>query len=697
MMPGSPWPLGAHWDGRGVNFALFSQHATSVALCLFDPDGRRETDRLMLQQRTDQVWHGYLPGIAPGQLYGYRVDGPYEPDNGHRFNPHKLLLDPYAREIAGELAGAEMRFDDERFATVRDGRDNAAGMLKSRVAHDNFDWGDDRPPRTAWSETVLYEVHVKGFTQTHPEVPAALRGSYAGLAAPAAIAHLSRLGVTAVNLLPVHYHLDEYRLTQHGLSNYWGYNSIGFFAPHPGYHSGAGGLSAADEFRAMVRTLHAAGIEVILDVVYNHTAESDQYGPTLCFRGIDNRVYYRLKTDRPRIPENFTGCGNMLNLGHPRVLQMVMDSLRYWVVEMHVDGFRFDLAVTLARGIHGFDPHASFLNAVRQDPVLAGVKLIAEPWDIGPDGYQLGRFPPGWAEWNDRYRDTMRNFWLRRQAGTGELAGRLCGSSELFQHQDRRPQASVNFIAAHDGFTLHDLTTYEHKHNEDNREDNRDGHNQNLSWNCGIEGECDEAQVLSLRHRLQRALLATLLFSQGVPMLLGGDELGRSQRGNNNAYCQDNAITWLDWPNADRQLIDFVARLTCLRREFPQLRRSEWLSGRKLHGAYADIVWLHPGGGEMTAAHWNDPAQHALGFILAPLVAGGPLLLCLINAEVGAVQFTLPPGKWSMLLDSSDAAPACLSQATIDRDIELDALSLVLLEQPFDALQSERAKREFSA
>ena len=696
-MPGSHWPLGAHWDGRGVNFALFSEFATGVTLCLFDTAGQQETSRFELQHQTDQVWHIYLPGVTPGQVYGYRVDGPYDPDNGQRFNPHKLLLDPYAREIVGRLDSAEMYFDDERYATLREVSDNAAGRLKSRVVHDDFAWGSDRPPRRPWSETILYEVHVKGFTRTHPELPEDLRGSYAGLASPPALAHFKQLGITAVNLLPVHYHLDEYRLSQQGLSNYWGYNSIGFFAAHPGYHSGNSALSVADEFRTMVRTLHAAGIEVILDVVYNHTAESDRHGPTLCFRGIDNRNYYRHAPGQLRHPENFTGCGNMLNLSHPRVLQLVMDSLRYWVAEMHVDGFRFDLAATLAREEHGFDPRCSFLNALRQDPLLAGIKLIAEPWDIGPDGYQLGRFPPGWAEWNDRYRDTVRSFWLRRQATPGELAGRLCGSSDLFRHQGRQPQAGVNFIAAHDGFTLRDLTAYEHKHNHANGEDNRDGHQQNLSWNCGCEGETDQAQILLLRRRLQRSLLATLLLAQGVPMLLGGDEMGRSQGGNNNAYCQDNEVNWFDWGSVDRHLLAFVASLIRLRREHPQLRRSEWLTGAAQPGGAADIAWLQPGGGEMTAERWNDPTRRAFGFVLGPVCNTDPLLLCLINGGLDPVPFRLPPGSWISLLDSGAELTESAAPPLAGGSIELVPLSIKLLKQPIDVHQHEGAQHAVSA
>ena len=688
VQPGSPWPLGAHWDGAGVNFALFSENAKSVELCLFDGGGKRETARIRIPHWTDQVWHAYLPGLAPGQLYGYRVDGLYDPEKGQLFNPNKLLLDPYARAIVGELAREEMQFDDELYYSQRDTRDNAAAVPKSAVVDDSFDWRNDRPPRTAWAETVLYEVHVKGFTQTHPQVPAALRGSYAGMASPAALAHYARLGITAVNLLPVHYHFDERHLLQMDLKNYWGYNTIGFFAAHPYCQAAGGELSAADEFKTMVRTLHAEGIEVILDVVYNHTAESDHHGPTLCFRGIDNSIYYRLQPGQPRYPENVTGCGNTFNLSHPRVLQLVMDSLRYWVTEMHVDGFRFDLAVTLAREDRGFDSQCSFLNAVRQDPVLAGVKLIAEPWDIGPEGYQLGRFPSGWSEWNDRYRDTVRDFWLRGHATMGEVAGRLCASSDLFRHQGRKPRASINFITAHDGFTLHDLTTFDNKHNEANGEDNRDGHGHNLSWNCGFEGECEATQVLRLRHRLQRALLATLLCSQGVPMLLGGDELGRTQRGNNNAYCQDNEINWFDWENADQALIDFVARLIRLRREFPQLRRADWLAGKVVHGRHADVVWLLPDGNPLTAAQWIDPSHRAFGFILSPEQPAGPLLLCLINAGVSVIRFKLPPGPWSVLLDTSAEPAGQPTIVSLEGTVDVAAHSIALITQSSEALEA---------
>ena len=688
VQPGSPWPLGAHWDGAGVNFALFSENAKSVELCLFDGGGKRETARIRIPHWTDQVWHAYLPGLAPGQLYGYRVDGLYDPEKGQLFNPNKLLLDPYARAIVGELAREEMQFDDELYYSQRDTRDNAAAVPKSAVVDDSFDWGNDRPPRTAWAETVLYEVHVKGFTQTHPQVPAALRGSYAGMASPAALAHFARLGITAVNLLPVHYHFDERHLLQMDLKNYWGYNTIGFFAAHPYCQAAGGELSAVDEFKTMVRTLHAEGIEVILDVVYNHTAESDHHGPTLCFRGIDNSIYYRLQPGQPRYPENVTGCGNTFNLSHPRVLQLVMDSLRYWVTEMHVDGFRFDLAVTLAREDRGFDSQCSFLNAVRQDPVLAGVKLIAEPWDIGPEGYQLGRFPSGWSEWNDRYRDTVRDFWLRGHATMGEVAGRLCASSDLFRHQGRKPRASINFITAHDGFTLHDLTTFDNKHNEANGEDNRDGHGHNLSWNCGFEGECEATQVLRLRHRLQRALLATLLCSQGVPMLLGGDELGRTQRGNNNAYCQDNEINWFDWENADQALIDFVARLIRLRREFPQLRRADWLAGKVVHGRHADVVWLLPDGNPLTAAQWIDPSHRAFGFILSPEQPAGPLLLCLINAGVSVIRFKLPPGPWSVLLDTSAEPAGQPTIVSLEGTVDVAAHSIALITQSSEALEA---------
>jgi glycogen operon protein len=644
LRAGAPYPLGAHWDGRGVNFALVAPHAHAVELCLFDAGGTQELARLALPDCQDGVWHGYLDGAAPGLVYGYRVAGPWAPDRGQRFNPDKVLLDPYARAVTGAYRGQAL-------------------ALKAQVVHEAYDWGLDAPPRVALPDTVLYEVHVKGFTKLHPGVPEPLRGSYAGLAQPAVLDYLQQLGVTTLSLLPVHARADEMRLQHMGLSNYWGYSSIGFFAPEARYWSHQAGTTPISEFRDMVKALHARGIEVVLDVVYNHTAETDESGPTLSFRGIDNQLYYHLQPENPALYENWTGCGNCLNLGEPRVLQLVMDSLRYWVEEMHVDGFRFDLAPALARDAHGFSSVSAFLAAVRQDPVLARVKLIAEPWDIGPGGYQLGHFPSGWLEWNDKYRDTMRAFWLRQgtaPAALGEFARRFAGSSDVFEHDGRRPTASVNFITAHDGFTLRDLVSYDHKHNEANGEQNRDGHGENLSWNCGVEGRTDDEGVLRLRARLQRALLATLMLSQGTPMLLAGDDIGHSQQGNNNAYCQDNALSWLDWQGADRALADFTARLIAARRRYRALRRGSWYSGALQADGHPDITWMGAGGATLTDAAWND-GQRCIGIRMgAPASgeagngAGGETCLLLVNAHTQAVDFVLPEGTWRLLIDSAD-------------------------------------------
>jgi glycogen debranching enzyme GlgX len=660
---GRPWPLGAHWDGKGVNFALFSANAEQVELCVFEGE---TLHTLAMAECTDQVWHGYLPGAAPGLIYAYRVHGKYDPENGHRFDASRLLLDPYARELEGEFSWA-----------------NRQG-LRCRVVDEPIDqgeewsdeWGDDAPPATPWADSILYEIHVKGATRMHPGVPEALRGTYAGLATPAMIAHLRELGVTAVNLLPVQHFLDEERLVYSGRTNYWGYNTLAFFAPEPRYAARINGQSAIAEFRAMVRTLHAAGIEVILDVVFNHTAETDENGPTLSFRGIDNVCYYRLPHNNRAGYENFTGCGNTLNLAHPRVLQLVMDSLRYWVSEMHVDGFRFDLAATLIRD-------SALLAAIVQDPILSRIKLIAEPWDLGPDGYRLGRFPAGWSEWNDRFRDDVRAFWLTGESGPAGLAQRLAGSSEIFGNRShasgRAPQASLNFLTAHDGFTLRDLISYQHKHNELNGEDNRDGHDHNHSWNCGCEGKCADPAIHELRRRLQRALLATLFIAQGVPMLQGGDEQGRTQDGNNNAYCQDNELTWLNWAPTDNDmcmvppsrlgeainvpessnLSSFVAGLIGLRRRFPQLRRRTWLNGERNSSGQRDVMWWHPAGREMRIADWQSATLGAFGLQLAPPTGddGERSLLCLINREAKAVVFHLPSGNWRQLCDSSAEAP----------------------------------------
>jgi glycogen operon protein len=657
LQPGRPWPLGATVDAEGLNFAVFSAHATAIELCLYDAAGHTELARAPLPARSGDIWHGHLPGAGAGQVYGLRAHGPWQPQHGHRFNPHKLLLDPYARETVGRFewhdAHRGQAGDDP---LSRDERDNGDLALKARVVHDRFDWQGDAAPATAWSDSVLYEVHVRGFSKLHPGVPEAQRGTYAGLASDAALAHLQRLGITAVSLLPVQHFIDEERLVRMGLRNHWGYNTLGFFAVEPRYAAaGAGGRAVRDEFRHMVRRLHAAGIEVILDVVYNHTAETDEFGPTLSWRGLDNASYYRLPEGDGLHYENHTGCGNTLDLSHPRVLQMVMDSLRYWVQEMHVDGFRFDLATVLGRGRHGFDRHAAFFACLMQDPLLAGVKLIAEPWDIGPGGYQLGQFPAGWLEWNDRYRDTMRAFWLGSGVTRGEFARRLCASSDLFQQRGRSPSASLNYVVSHDGFTLRDLVSYDQRHNLANGEGNRDGHGHNLSWNCGVEGPTDDPAVQALRSRLQRALLATLLLSQGTPMLAAGDELGHTQQGNNNPYCQDNPISWIDWSRSDDALIDCCARLIALRRQLLPL-------GDDWHAESADgsgLAWCQPSGEPLSSADWNDPAARAIGLRIGrPGRSARPLLL-LVNAGDRTLDFQLPPGNWRALLDSS--APAAAS------------------------------------
>jgi len=654
---GWPHPLGATWDGAGVNFALFSANAERVELCLFDADAAREVERVPLTECTDQVWHGYLPQARPGQLYGYRVHGPYEPERGHRFNPHKLLLDPYARAYAGAFrwtdAHCGYRVGQARGDLSFDRRDNAWAMPKCRVVDPAASWGDDRRPRTPWADTVICEAHVKGFSAMNPDVPAALRGTYAGFAHPASIAHLKRLGATAVELLPVHEFIDERMLVQNELVNYWGYNSIGFFAPAARY---AGGLDPAAEFRAMVRKLHAAGIEVLLDVVYNHTSESDQFGPTLSFRGIDNASYYRLRDENGRWYNDVTGCGNTLNLAHPRVLQMVMDSLRWWVSEMHVDGFRFDLATALAREGGGFDAGCAFLDTLRQDPVLGTVKLIVEPWDT--TAWETGHFPPGIAEWNDRFRDAARGFWLTRGTSAGELARRIAASSDLFRHSGRVPQASINFVTAHDGFSLHDLVAYQAKHNEANLQDNRDGTDDNRSVNCGSEGPTADPAILALRSRLQRALVATLMIAQGVPMLPAGDGEGRTQDGNNNAYCQDNPMAWVAWEHADLELAAFTRRLIALRLAYPAFRRTRWFDGSPTAVGDRDLLWLWRDGSEMTPAHWESLDSECFGFLLGRIEPFETALLVLINGGDRDVDFTLPPppeAAWSLLVDTADA------------------------------------------
>ncbi|MDT8384717.1 MAG: glycogen debranching protein GlgX [Gammaproteobacteria bacterium] len=671
--PGRPYPLGASWDGRGVNFSLFSEHAEKVELCLFDGQGRREIQRVTLREKTDQVWHVYLPEARPGLLYGYVVHGPYEPEQGHRFNPDKLLLDPYAKDIQGGLRWSDAHFGyrigSKREDLSQDHRNNARGMPKCRVIDPAFTWGNDRPPDIAWQDTVIYELHVKGFTQRHPEVSPQLRGTYAALATEPVIEYFRRLGITAVELMPVHACIDDRHLVEQGLRNYWGYNSIGFFAPDNRYSS-SGQIS---EFKTMVKALHEAGIEVILDVVYNHTAEGNQLGPTLSFRGIDNAAYYRLDPEQPRYYKDYTGCGNTLNMMHPRVLQLIMDSLRYWVLEMHVDGFRFDLASALARELHEVDRLGAFFDIIHQDPVLSQVKLIAEPWDLGEGGYQVGNFPIGWTEWNGQYRDALRAYWKGEGGLIGELAYRLTGSSDLYERGGRKPCASINFITAHDGFTLQDLVSYNHKHNEANQEDNRDGEDHNRSWNCGVEGPSDDPAVLTLRARQKRNFLATLLLSQGVPMLLAGDEMGRSQQGNNNAYCQDNATSWLDWELADteHELIAFVQGMTRLIKAHPSFRRRSFFAGHRLMGKdVKDIVWLNPDGQEMDDEQWHHSSARCLGMFLAGAAIderdphGHPIIdddfLLLINAHDHPVAFQLPTinrhRSWQALIDTTSAA-----------------------------------------
>jgi len=655
VWPGAPYPRGATWDGEGVNFALFSENATQVELCLFDPTGRHEVQRIVLREQTDMIWHCYLPEARPGLIYGYRVHGPHDPNNGHRFNPHKLLIEPYAKDIVGPLTWHDALFGyrvghaDEDLSF--DNRDNAHHMPKCRVIDPAFTWGDDRPPNVPWHEMVIYELHVRGFTKNHPDVPPALRGTYAGLATAPVIEHLKRLGVTSVELMPTHALVDDRHLVDQGRRNFWGYNSIGYFAPEPLY-SASGSFK---EFKTMVKTLHSAGIEVILDVVYNHTAEGNHLGPTLSFKGIDNSVYYRLVGDAPRFYMDYTGCGNTLNMQHPRVLQMIMDSLRYWVLEMHVDGFRFDLASALAREMHAVDRLGAFFDILHQDPVLSQVKLIAEPWDLGEGGYQVGNFPLGWAEWNDRYRDCMRAYWKGDGGLIGEFATRLTGSSDLYARNGRRPYASINFVTAHDGFTLEDLVSYDEKHNEANGEDNRDGNDDNRSWNHGAEGPTGDPDILALRARQKRNLLATLLLSQGVPMLLAGDELGRTQQGNNNAYCQDNEISWVDWElsDADRELTEFVARLIRLRREHPVFRRRHFFQGREIRGAGTkDIHWLKPDGSEMSDEEWAHDFAKSLGVFLSgeslgEVDARGRAIrddnfILLFNAHHERIDFRLP-------------------------------------------------------
>ena len=642
---GAPYPLGATWDGRGTNFALFTAHAQKVELCLFDQQGRRELERIVLPERSNDVWHGYIADVRPGQVYGYRVHGPYAPEEGFRFNHNKLLLDPYAKRLVGRLAWTDANFG-YRIGSTRadlsfDRRDNGRCVPKGVVIDQAFTWGGKGRPAIPWADTIVYEAHVKGLTQRREDVAEGLRGTFFGLTAPGMINHLMRLGVTTIELLPIQAWVDDRNLVERGLRNYWGYNTIGFFAPDPRLaHE-----DALDAFRSTVSRLHDAGIEVMLDVVFNHTAEGNQLGPTLSFRGIDNTSYYWLKPGEPRYYDDFTGCGNALNLSHPRVLQMVMDSLRYWVEVCHVDGFRFDLATTLARAAHGFDGGAAFLTAAHQDPVLARIKLVAEPWDLGLGGYQLGKFPPGWSEWNDAFRRTVRRFWSGGNGSVvGELAARMTGSADIFRGSGRGPSASINHVTVHDGFTLMDLVSYAEKHNEANGEDNNDGADDNDSTNCGVEGHSDEDDVLSQRLHLRKSLLATLLLAQGVPLLLAGDEVGNSQDGNNNVYCQDNPTGWVDWSGQSKNghdLTDLIRRLIDLRRRFPQLRSTRWTDGRKNDGAFG-VLWLTPKAIEMTEADWNFPNGRLLAYVLGGLSKDAAPLYIALNAASDAIAIALP-------------------------------------------------------
>src|SRR4051812_2792639 len=695
LREGLPYPKGAHWDGEGVNFALFSAHATRVELCLFDPSGEHETARIELPEYRDEIWHGYLPGVRPGQIYGFRVHGPYKPEEGHRFNPNKLLLDPYARATIGELKwdpavfGYKMGEEDTTF----DERDSAPFMPKSVVVDPNFKWHRERVWRVVpWDRTIVYETHVRGFTKLHPAVPERERGTFCGLAYKDVIDYVKSLGVTTVELLPVHTFINDSFLLDKKLTNYWGYNSIGFFAPDPRYS--ADPAKCLQEFKEMVARFHDAGLEVIIDVVYNHTAEGSEKGPTLSFKGIDNASYYRLMPDNKRYYINDTGTGNTLNLSNPRVIQLVTDSLRYWVEDMHVDGFRFDLGTILAREPGGFDTFNGFMNAAMQDPVPGRVKLAAEPWDCGPGGYQLGRFPPGWAEWNDQFRDTVRDYW-RGEANAAALAPRLCASPDAFNNHGRQPWASVNFITAHDGFTLNDLVSYNEKHNEANGEDNRDGHSHNRSWNHGAEGPTDDQAIRGLRKRQMKNMLATLLLSQGTPMLLAGDERGRTQGGNNNAYCQDNEISWVDWKSDDatERLIRFVKKLTGLRRKYPILRQKRFLSGVYNEDlGVKDVTWVSASGKEMSSEEWQDGNNKCFGMLLDGRAQQSGIrqrgqeatLLIIFNSWQDVVKFNLPAapdGKaWELVADTNMPDLPEGSRFDLGHEYQVTARSLLLFE-----------------
>jgi isoamylase len=719
VWPGKPYPLGATWDGNGVNFALFSECATKVELCLFNsPDDAKEAERVPVTERRDMVWHCYLPDIRPGQLYGYRVSGPYEPAHGHRFNANKVVLDPYAKGIGRDVRWCDelwgYKIGDPQQDLSFDERDNAHAAPLAVVIDPAFTWGDDRPPQRPWHETIIYEVHVKGFTQLNPEVPEELRGTYAGLTSPAALDHLKSLGVTAVELLPVYQRSDDRHLVDKKLCNYWGYNTLAFFAPDQHYSMTKAADETVREFKTMVRALHSAGIEVLLDVVYNHTAEGNQMGPTLSFRGIDNASYYRLSPKDPRYYMDFTGCGNGFNMRSPRVLQLIMDSLRYWVTEMHVDGFRFDLASALARELFEVDKLGAFFDILHQDPVLANVKLIAEPWDLGSGGYQVGNFPSQWSEWNGRYRDNVRRFWKGDGGALSEFATRLCGSADLYEWSSRRPYASINFITCHDGFNLHDLVSYNEKHNEANGEENRDGANDNQSWNCGAEGPTDDPGIKALRERQKRNLLATLFLSQGVPMLLAGDELGKTQQGNNNCYCQDNEISWLQWDLNDdqRQMLDFVRGVVSIRKTEAVFRRQKFFQGRSIRGeegAASDVSWIGTDGKPLADDAWNAGFVKCVGLRLDGQLIGevdehgvaisGDTVLLLLNAHHENIPFMLPvpvaDAFWQPLMDTAQF-PGRLSDTKGGTQYELLGRSIALLRLTTPAVE-EKQKEGFVA
>jgi isoamylase len=697
--PGSAYPLGATFDGTGTNFALFSEVAESVELCLFD-DQRQET-RVRMREMDGFVWHAYLPSVQPGQRYGYRVHGPYDPATGQRCNPAKLLLDPYAKAVAGEIDWDPSLFSyDLGEPDSFNDADSAQHMMHGVVINPYFDWAGDRAPRTPYHQTVIYEAHVKGLTQLHPDVPEWQRGTYAGIAHPSVIAHLKRLGVTAIELMPVHQFVQDSTLVDKGLRNYWGYNTIGFFAPHNSYSAADSDIGQqVQEFKGMVRELHLAGIEVILDVVYNHTAEGNHLGPTLSFRGIDNAAYYRLVEESKQYYMDYTGTGNTMNVRQPHSLQLMMDSLRYWVLEMHVDGFRFDLAAALAREFYEVDRLSTFFEMVQQDPVVSQVKLIAEPWDVGPGGYQVGNFPPQWTEWNGKYRDTVRDLWRGESGAVGEFASRLTGSSDLYENSGRRPVASINFVTAHDGFTLRDLVSYNEKHNQANGENNQDGESHNRSWNCGVEGETDDEKVLALRRRQQRNFITTLMLSQGVPMLLGGDELGRTQQGNNNTYCQDSALTWTDWDGADQSLVEFTASVSALRRDHPTFRRRRFFEGKPVArhegDPLQDIVWLRPSGEQMTDADWNSGFGRSIGVFLNGNGIRGrdergqavydDNFLLLFNAHDDVIEFTVPGAEygqdWTVVVDTA-AEVGRVDRAGAGDPVPVPSKAMVVLQTP---------------